>query len=155
MVPQFSDLIAKGSSRQFLFALTKTFFVTGGVVLFLAIFLFGFAKELINFLFMRGAFELKAVDEVAKVLRYCMPGMVFMLFSVVGLRVSFCFGNNERSLAILGLSWILLYFLLSSLFFNMGAIGLAIAYSLTWTAYFLVLIWLIINNYKYHFYKLK
>ncbi|QWD30531.1 hypothetical protein G6681_01695 [Polynucleobacter paneuropaeus] len=155
MVPQFSELIAKGSSRQFLHTLIKTFFVTGGIALFLAILLFGFAEEFIQFLFMRGAFELKAVNEVAKVLRYYMPGMVFMLLSVVGLRVSFCFGNNERSLAILGVSWALFYFLLSSLFFNLGAIGFAIAYSLVWTGYFLVLIWLIINNYKYNFYKLK
>jgi len=153
MAPRFAELVAKKDRRQFSLNLIVTFFVTGSLALSLAILLFNFSKELTSLLFLRGAFDYRAVNEVANTLCYYLPGMVFMLLSAIGLRAIFSFEKNERILAVLGILWILLYFGISAIFFHQGATGLAIAYSLSWMIYFAALCKLLRSNINNNFFK--
>ncbi|QWD48032.1 hypothetical protein C2742_01660 [Polynucleobacter paneuropaeus] len=153
MAPRFAELVAKKDCRQFSLVLMKTFFVTGGLGFSLAISLFYFSEELISILFMRGAFDYLAMNQVANTLRYYLPGMIFMLLSVIGLRAICSFEGYEKVLAVLGIFWVFLYFGISALFFHQGATGLAIAYSISWIVYFVALCMILRRSINHNFFK--
>lgn len=151
LVPLFAELIAKKDKNNFFSLFIKTFISVGTIALSLAALIFFFAEELISFLFMRGAFEYNAVSEISAAMRYFLPGMIFMLLSVMGLRVIYCFNSSEKTLAILGLGWVVVYFAISATLFESGAPGLAMAYSLSWILYFFVLIIIIKKKFSDYF----
>lgn len=140
LVPKFSEIVAKGSQADFDKILKRTLATTLAIGGTLAFCLYVGAEPLIQWLFMRGEFDQHDAARVAAVLRYCLPGMVFMLLSVISLRVLFCFRDIEKLGALLGAFWGVAYFMFSAIFIHSGAEGLASAYSLTWGIYFFCVI---------------
>lgn len=148
LVPKFSELVVKGNREEFEQMLVQTLASTLGIGIVLAIVLYVGVEPLVKLLFMRGAFDQSDTLRVSNILRYCLPGMVFMLVSVIGLRILFCFTGVEKIAALLGLFWIVSYFLLSGLLVNLQGVGLAIAYSITWLVHCILLGALILQNEK-------
>ena len=99
-------------------------------------------------MFYRGDFNINDVEKVALTLRYMLPGMIFMLISVIELRIILCFKNVEEMACLLGIFWILSYFILCAVLNGIGIKGIAMAYSITWMVYCLM-------GLKYIEYKLK
>ena len=66
---------------------------------------------------------------------YMLPGMGFMLLSVVLTKALYCFPENSFKLSIMGLGWMILYFILSMILVPLDSIGSAIAYSISWLMY--------------------
>ncbi len=149
LVPKFSEIVAKGSQADFDTMFKRTLATTLAISCTLALCLYVGAKPLIQWLFTRGAFGQQDAARVAAVLQYCLPGMVFMLLSVISLRVLFCFRNIEKIGALLGAFWGVAYFVFSAIFIHAGAEGLASAYSLTWGVYFFCMM-LAIQRIKIH-----
>lgn len=145
LVPRFSELIAANDHSSFITTLKKTLATTLAISSTLAFMLYVGAEDLIRFLFMRGEFDSKDVYDVSNILRYCLPGMVCMLISVISLRVLFCFNDIEKFSAKIGASWVVLYFLLNYIFSIYDGYGIAISYSLTWLLYMLAIIKKLIN----------
>ncbi len=139
LVPKFSEIVAKGSQADFDNMYKRTLATTFAICCTLALCLYVGAEPLIQLLFTRGAFSQQNAAQVAAVLQFCLPGMVFMLLSVVSLRVLFCFRNIEKIGALLGIFWVFTYFLFSAIFAHCGGEGLASAYSITWGIYFFCL----------------
>lgn len=143
LVPKFSQILAKNDWAEFDQMLKKTFASTFAIGCILALALYFGAESLIQLLFMRGEFDQRDVVRVANVLQYCLPGMICMLLSVIGLRVLFCFPNVEKIAAFLGLFWIAGYFSSSGFLINYFELGLASSYSMSWLLYF-ALLWIFI-----------
>jgi putative peptidoglycan lipid II flippase len=136
LVPKFSEIVAYGSKADFDRMFNKTLAVTFAIGFTLAVCLYLGAEPLIQWLFTRGAFDQQDAARATAVLQYCLPGMVFMLLSVISLRVLFCFYRVEKLAALLGVSWCFMYFFLSSHLIGFHGKGMAAAYSLTWIVYF-------------------
>lgn len=66
---------------------------------------------------------------------YLLPGMGFMLLSAVLTKALYCFPENSIKLSIMGLGWMILYFILSMILVPLDSIGSAIAYSISWLMY--------------------
>lgn len=139
LVPNFSEIVAKGSRVEFVNMFKKTIATTIAIGCALALALYGGAESLIQLLFMRGAFAQHDAARLVAVLQYCLPGMVCMIVSVICLRVLFCLEEMEKIAAILGFFWVAAYFGLSSLLLPWNGKGLAVAYSLTWGIYLILI----------------
>lgn len=148
LVPRFSELIAANNYSAFISTLKKTLSVTLAISSILAFMLYFYSENLIQFLFMRGAFDIENSRNVASVLIYCLPGMVCMLLSVISLRVIFCFSGIEKFAAIIGIVWIVIYFFSSAILASHQAKGIATAYSLSWIIYASILIFSLLKRSK-------
>lgn len=135
LVPKFSEIITKRSQANFEKMLKSALATTFAIGSALALCLYMGAEPLIQFVFTRGAFGQQDAVSVAGVLQYCLPGMVFMLLSVISLRVLFCFREIEKISALLGAMWCLIYFSLCWHLVQYDGQGMAVAYSLTWLLY--------------------
>jgi len=136
LVPKFSEIVANRNQADFDNLFHKTLAITFAIGFIIALCLYIWAEPLIQLIFTRGAFGHQDAALVAAVLQYYLPGMIFMLLSVISLRVLFCFRDIEKICALLGAFWVVIYFMFSGIFLHMGAVGLACAYSLTWGIYF-------------------
>ncbi len=101
------------------------------------------AHPLIALAFARGAFGSDEIDRVAAVFRAMMPGFFAMLMSVVLTRAIFCLPNIERAMGALALGWSTIYFAVAGLLRGWGGTGFGIAYSIAWSVYLLVAVWLL------------
>lgn len=66
---------------------------------------------------------------------YLLPGMGFMLLSVVLTKALYCFPENSFKLPIMGFGWMILYFIVSMILMPLDSVGSAIAYSISWLMY--------------------
>lgn len=146
LVPRFAELIAAKNLEGFVRVLMQSLGVTFIVCLMLATGLFFGGDYLISLMFTNAAFQNDVSMNVAKILRFCLPGMVFMLASSIALRALYCFAGTEKLSAYLGAGWGLLYFSISGAMVSSGGVGLAISYSATWVVYFIFLIYFIFQE---------
>lgn len=136
LVPRFAELVAVKNLDGLVKVLMQSVGATFIVGLLLAAGLFFGGDYLISLMFTNATFHNDVSSNVANVLRFCLPGMVFMLASSVALRALYCFVGTEKLSAYLGAGWVLLYFSVSGAMVSSGGVGLAIAYSFTWLIYF-------------------
>ncbi len=135
LVPHFAEFIRDKNVTGFRRFLVRSLLVVGGISTLIALFLAAFSEKLIHILFARGAFGDQQVVLVSSVLRHMTPGMVCMLMSVIALRALFCTENSKKIAAILGFSWMVLYFITSYFLYPAGAASLAWGYSIVWLGY--------------------
>lgn len=109
-------------------------FVAGAAAIVLAL----LAGPLIGAAFGRGAFGVEDVARVSTVFRTMLPGFCAMLASVVLTRAIYCLPTVERSMAMVGLIWSLVYFSACGAFLHLGGVGFGIAYSFAWGVYMLI-----------------
>jgi putative peptidoglycan lipid II flippase len=152
IVPRFTEILQQGNRSRLISYLRYSFSFAGIIIVSLALTLFIWSKDVIHLLFMRGAFSDVDVIYVSEVMRHTIPGMIFMLLSVLGLRIYFCFQGSSKMAALLGLGWCLTYFIASSFFIEDGASGIASAYSIAWVIYASGLFLVIHRTIKKHFY---
>lgn len=140
LVPRITELVLKGDRQILRHFLRKTLMIVAGVSMIFAAPLALFPELLVRLLFARGSFSTADVAGVANTLAHMTPGMVCMLLSVISLRALFCIPGTEKTAALLGGAWGVLYFATSAMMVDHGAPGLATAYSATWAATFAGLI---------------
>mgnify|MGYP003670354049 CR=1 FL=1 len=109
---------------------------------------FVISTPFIQILFVGGEFGIQQANILEKVTKMMLPGVFFMLSSVIFFRLLYCFDAFERIGAIVGLLWSILYFLLSSQLYDYGPEGLAVSYSISWFIVFLVLLFIFFGKYK-------
>jgi peptidoglycan biosynthesis protein MviN/MurJ (putative lipid II flippase) len=107
--------------------------------------LYAYSQEIVAILFRRGAFGQDDVVALASLLRIMSPGVVAMLSVVILMRALFCLKQAERIAAVLGVSWPLLYFVLSGALHGRGVSGIAYSYSIAW-----IVIAAMIAGYVFH-----
>lgn len=146
LVPRFAELIAAKNLEGFIHVLKQSLGATFTVCLLLATGLFFGGDYLISLMFKNAAFQDDLSMNVANILKFCLPGMVFMLASSIALRALYCFAGTEKLSAYLGAGWGLLYFSISGAMVPNGGVGLAISYSATWFIYFSLLIYYIFQE---------
>ncbi len=149
---KFAELINENEINKFNKTFSKIVLSTASVVIGLMVFIYYMGGKLVSFLFVRGAFSTQDAVKVELTLKYCLPGMFFMLLSSVFLRILFCFQYQDKKIAFLGILWIIAYFILSGALIVYSEIGIAIAYSLTWLISFLYISILLIREIKIKFY---
>lgn len=132
LVPHFAEYLRDGNYREFMNLMRRAFLLVGAIALMVAVFIGLFAADILSLLFGYGEFDQEHVLQVASAVTNMAPGMVAMLLSVIGFRVLFCFDSSHRQTALLGLGWTLGYFVASSLAYDKGATGIALAYSAVW-----------------------
>ena len=140
LVPKFSELVEAVDATGFLRVLKKILLITLTIGSVLAVSMYFGIAYLIEIANVRVSFDLQVLNNIYGVLRYCLPGMVCMLVSVVGLRVLFCFDDIDKYAAIIGALWGLIYFTICGALLEFGGEGLAMAFSLTWFFYLCAII---------------
>jgi putative peptidoglycan lipid II flippase len=131
-VPMMARMVAAHDAAGFRRAMIL---LVGGVAAgagCIAVVIASFSEGIVALLFKRGAFGEEAVGEVAAALFLLAPGMVGMLAGAMLMRALFCIPGSFAWAAMIGITWSLLYFLLSGLLIGRGVGGLATAYSLSW-----------------------
>lgn len=114
--------------------------VVGALLLWLT------APLLVEVAFGRGAFDADDVARLVKTFIAMLPGFSAMIVAVILTRALYCLPNATWLPALLGVSWVAIYFVTSGLLHRYGAPGLGVAYSLSWfwlaAANLVALIWL-------------
>jgi putative peptidoglycan lipid II flippase len=139
LVPNFAGYLRDKNFHGFIKLMHRTFLIVSAVAISVGLFLGIFAIYIVELLFGYGAFGAKQISQVASTIINMAPGMIFMLVSVIGMRVLFCFESSYKQTALLGLGWTIGYFLASSYAHQYGAPGIALAYSFTWFLYFVII----------------
>lgn len=148
LVPRFADFVREHDYHGFLQFLLRALIVVGAIAAGVAILLAVFAERIIELLFSYGAFGHEEVAIVASTMRHMTPGMVAMLISVISMRAIFCLRGATKIAAIMGVIWVILYFIASFYFHVDGAVGLATGYSIVWFLFALSIGWVIFNVVK-------
>jgi putative peptidoglycan lipid II flippase len=148
LVPKFSSLVYEKKYKDFMRLLISSSAIITIIALFISVIIFFFSREIVEIIYMRGAFSSSDVSSVSNTIIYMLPGMVTMLVSAFMLRALFCIDNVSIYTTTLGISWGVIYFILSSFLYKDGSVGLAIAYSSAWSLYFVSISALFLWLYK-------
>lgn len=132
LVPHFSSALAEGRYQDFQRGVNKAIGIVIGLALPIAFMTSYFSEHIVRILFMRGAFDERAVLGVAQVLAVMIIGMVPMLTVVILFRIMYCF-DTVLPQASVGLCWVILYFSGSMIGYSrIGVIGIAYSYVGSW-----------------------
>ena len=143
LVPHFAEFLRDKNHHGFMKLMYRTLLVVSAVAISVALFLSVFSIEIVSLLFGYGAFGSAQISAVASTIVNLTPGMVAMLLSVIGMRVLFCFEGSQKSAAMMGLGWTAGYFVASSFVHQLGAVGIALAYSAVWLVSFFTISFLL------------
>lgn len=145
LVPRFAELVREKELRKFRRLLKANLLLVGGIATATGFLLSVFSEELVKLMFAQGRFDTSEVSGVAKTLQNLIPGMVAMVMSAIVLKAMFCFNNMNKKAAILGLFWVTSYFLASAFFYQGGAPGIALGYSMVWIFYFIAALFMLLR----------
>lgn len=105
----------------------------------------------IEALFKGGRFSEANVNVLVETVHLMLPGVFFMLTSVMLFRILFCLPNVEVIGAVIGLGWTVLYFSFSSIYYIDSSKGIALAYSYSWSILVVILTIVVFRCYKEYF----
>lgn len=146
LTPYFATLVGRGDGPGFRRVTLGVAAVAGVCAVVGALVLWPTAPLLVEVAFGRGAFDAEDVARLINTFIAMLPGFSAMLVAVILTRALYCLPNATWPTAILGISWVAVYFVTSGLLHRFGAPGLGVAYSLSWfwlaSANLLALIWL-------------
>ena len=140
LAPKFSVLVREQDKQGFKKFLIQSVLLVMLVATLFVIILWIYAEQLISFLFIRGSFTLTEAKSLSGIFRYMLPGLAAMVSAAITLRAAFCQESEKTDLALFGIMWGVSYYVLSLYFSDLKGKSLAIAYSLTWTMYFVALL---------------
>lgn len=132
LTPYFAARIARGDWRGFRRLSFGVAAVSGGSAGVAAIVLWLTAPFLVDAAFGRGAFDAGDVEQVTRTFVAMLPGFSAMIVAVIATRALYCLPNATWPAAVLGVSWVVVYFLASGAFHSYGASGLGAAFSISW-----------------------
>ena len=130
--PRLAPLLAARDMEAFRRVTLYTLGMVCSIGIFLAAAIGVAAEPVIKILFSRGEFSADDVVVLASTVRHMTPGMVGMLIVAVLLKVLFVLPGTGLSTAAVGLSWPVLYSVLSGLWIERGLSGISTAYSVAW-----------------------
>jgi len=146
LTPYFATLVGRGDGPRFRRVTLGVAAVAAVCAAVGALFLWLTAPLLVDVAFGRGAFDADDVARLVETFVAMLPGFSAMVVAVILTRALYCLPNATWPAAILGISWVAVYFVTSGLLHRYGAPGLGVAYSLSWfwlaTANLVALIWL-------------
>jgi putative peptidoglycan lipid II flippase len=148
IVPRAAELVSKRNYVEFRNFFKSAMLIVSIISIALSLFIFSFSSSLTNILFSRGKFGSEELLLVASTLKSMAPGMFFMLLSVISMRILFCFPDPYFVASLLGMMWLVVYWLLSFMFHKYGPVGIANAYSCSWLFFFIA-----ISIAIFHFYS--
>lgn len=139
LIPIFTDLIKQGNANHFRKKYNSVIGIIMllGSILALAILFFG--ADIVAHLFLRNQFNSVDVDITSNILVIMALGSIFMIMSVISLRILFCFPGQETYGAVIGSTWCLIYFLGSMFFYPKGIDAIAWTYVVSWALYFMMI----------------
>lgn len=148
LIPIFTDLIKQKQADL----LQKKYNSVIGIIALLGSILvltiLFFLPDLVALLFLRNKFSLADAAVVSNILTIMTLGSIFMVMSVISLRILFCFPGQEIYGAVIGSIWCLIYFLGSMFLHAEGVDLIAWTYVGSWALYF-VIIYLHITKLSY------
>ena len=160
-LPYLSNQINSGKKNVALMSIIKIFRVSVTLIIFQSIFFYIYSEEIISALLQRGLFDEVATQNVAKLISISIFSSIFYVGSTLLLRFLLAEYKYKISAAS-GVFIAVTYFVMSGLFtMHFGLIGIPIAYSISWSLYFIKLLihvfrgqWnLIFNTHNFVFLK--
>lgn len=148
LIPIFTGLIKKSNADHFWKKYNSIIGIISllGIILVLTILFFG--SDLVALLFIRNKFRAVDAGITTNILTIMALGSIFMITSVISLRILFCFPGQEIYGAVMGSTWCLIYFLGSMFSHVKGIDGIAWTYVGSWALYF-IMIYLHIRKISY------
>jgi putative peptidoglycan lipid II flippase len=132
LTPYFAARVARGDWRGFR-RLSFGVAAVAGVSAAIGAILLGLtAPLLVEAAFGRGAFDAGDVQRVTGTFIAMLPGFSAMIVAVIATRALYCLPTATWPAAVLGVSWVGVYFVSSSLLHKHGAPGLGLAFSVSW-----------------------
>lgn len=135
LTPRFAARLRDEGARAFLREVARTVVLVAGAALAAAVILAVAAGPMIEAVFRRGAFGAGDVARVTAIFRSMLPGFAAMLVSVVLTRAIYCLAGVERTMAVVGVAWSVIYFAGCGLLMAAGGVGFGISYSAAWFLY--------------------
>lgn len=139
LIPIFTDLIKQGDANHF----RKKYNSVIGIIMLLgsmlALAILFFGADIVAFLLIGNKFRAVDAAITSNILTIMALGSIFMIASVISLRILFCFPGQEIYGAVIGSSWCLVYFLGSMFSHVKGIDGIAWTYVGSWALYFIMI----------------
>jgi putative peptidoglycan lipid II flippase len=132
LTPRFAERLRHRDYAGFRHITISTIGAVGLSGVLLSIALAIGARPIISLIFGRGAFNLQDVERVTSTFQAMLPGFCFLLMTVVTMRALYCLPRTIWSAALIGVSWIALYFIMSGFLHGLGPVGLSLAFSTAW-----------------------
>jgi len=146
LTPYFAALVGRGDGQSFRRTTVGVAAVAGVSATVGALLLWLMAPLLVEVAFGRGAFDTEDVARLTMTFVAMLPGFSAMVVAVILTRALYCLPGSTWPAAVLGVSWLGVYFVTSGLLHRYGAPGLGFAFSLSWlwlaAANLVALIWL-------------
>jgi putative peptidoglycan lipid II flippase len=99
-----------------------------------------YSYQVVSLLFERGGFDASSVLAVSLLLKWMIPGTIFMLLSVILFRLMFALPSLVAPLTGIGILWSVLYFISIAVSYKSGITALAQSYSFSWLIVFVLLL---------------
>jgi putative peptidoglycan lipid II flippase len=149
LIPRLARLVDERNGHAFRRFLLFTVGLIAAIGSVCAFGIFFAAPQIVQLLFQRGAFDSADALLVSTALRHMSPGIWAMLISVILLRAIFCLPGLHFISALLGALFSLSYFVFSWLMLDLGIAGLANSYSISWIAFALCNLLLILRKSRF------